>query len=132
MKNLEKLAEHLETGQLGHKVFDFSTYNSNGASSNYAPVCGTNGCAIGECPILFPEDWKFDNDGMPILLNGTVRDFFEITNEQYLHLFIPEDQQPEKFGGKILDGSATRYEVAANIRAFIERLANAENSQVQA
>ena len=130
MKNLEKLAEHLERGQLGHKVFDFSTYNSNGESSIYAPECGTNGCAIGECPILFPEDWKFDGYGMPILLNGSIRDFFGIDPEQYRHLFIPYEQQPEKFGGKILDGSATRYEVAANIRAFIERLANAENSQV--
>lgn len=124
IERLTKLAEHLETGKLGHKIFDFSTYNANRNGDDMGTArCGTAGCAIGECPIVFPDEWKFDKLGGIVLRSGddhTV--FFDITDEQYDHLFLPNDQDCETYGGEELGKDATRYQVAANIRAFIERV----------
>jgi hypothetical protein len=55
-KRLLQLAEHLETGQLGHKDFTMRDWN-NGPYDEKG--CGTAGCAIGECPIVFPKEWEF-------------------------------------------------------------------------
>lgn len=58
-KRLLKLIVHLEHGKLGHRVFDFGTWNS-GEKVNH---CRTNGCAIGECPVIFPKHWSFRSFG---------------------------------------------------------------------
>lgn len=111
LKRLIKLAEHLETGKLGHKRFDFNVYNNVSE-----PRCGTAGCAIGECPILFPSYWKWDYSGDPALRRGDSKAysaFFEITQEEYKLLFIPSE---EPFG---LPPTATRKQVAKNIRDFV-------------
>jgi len=55
------LADHLLYGSLGHKVFDFNTYNTydNPFEKPLEGVprgCGTHGCAIGECPVIWPEE----------------------------------------------------------------------------
>lgn len=55
-RRLLKLAEHLERGKLGHKTFDMGTLNSGPRDKK---GCGTSGCAIGECPIVFPKYWRF-------------------------------------------------------------------------
>ena len=64
-ERLEKLANHLLHGKLGHETFDFSKYN-NGSFGKYAEerlkYCGTAGCAIGECPFVF-EEWLFNSTG---------------------------------------------------------------------
>ena len=120
VERLEKLAEHLESGQLGHEVFDFSTYNNSGE-----PSCGTAGCALGECPIIWPNKWRFDRDGAPIIKSkpfphSSATVFFKIDSDEAGHLFYPNKQKPNLYGGKELDETATRYEVAANIREFIK------------
>lgn len=113
------LAEHLEKGQLGHQIFDFGMYND--AITN---TCGTTGCAIGECPIAFPQDWGFSELGTP-RLNGelNIRDsamkFFEIESGEFSHLFTPDCQSPDYFGGIHLTLDATKEQVAANLRAFV-------------
>lgn len=125
-KRLLKLADHLEKGKLGHKRFDFSQYNNV-----LKPECGTAGCAIGECPIVFPSNWKFDERGAPVLKrfrranpvfqtinSGEI--FFDLDDNEFAHLFTPEQQLPDTYGGKILTSKATRKQVAANIRAFVE------------
>ena len=88
-------------------------------------MCGTAGCAIGECPIIFPEDWYFDLWGLPVIKEkehtmqiGTY--FFNISADEYRHLFVPHVQKPVLYGGKLLTASATRYEVANNILEFIK------------
>ncbi len=133
---LLKLADHLEKGKLGHKKFDFNVYdigqriiskNVIGQKIN----CGTNGCAIGECPVLFPRQWFFYELNRPMLRShGSTQqsgeDFFGISQEEYRHLFLPSDkwettQQPKLFGGRILGPRAKKQSVANNIRAFIKK-----------
>jgi len=69
---LLKLADHLESGKLGHPTFDFTTFNSTlrydmSPRKPVVPGCGTNGCAIGELPVLFPKLWKFNRlNGWPV------------------------------------------------------------------
>lgn len=125
-ERLLKLAQHLETGKLGHDRFDFNYYN---AKFN----CGTAGCAIGECPTVFPDDWILSGADLPIYrearydcgLHGTVCEsgmaFFEISRLVYEHLFIPLGQRAGQFGGETLTRSATKEQVAANIRAFVAK-----------
>ncbi len=122
-ERLLKLADHLENGKLGHEVFDFGQYNAGDMNKN---GCGTNGCAIGECPIVFPEDWEF-RGLVPKLIAMPTWDatdsgqfYFDITLDQYKHLFIPECQI-EEYGGIELYENATKEQVAANIREFVKR-----------
>lgn len=118
---LAKLAEHLEKGQLGHATFDFAVVNNSLEAS-----CGTAGCALGELPIVWPLCWSWNYGGIPYkigvqrLFEEDACDFFGIDQEEMDHLFYPALQRVDVYGGKKLNRSATRYEVAANIRAFIE------------
>ena len=127
---LLQLAEHLETGKLGHEYFDFSAYNYN--HNPYEVVtgeCGTAGCALGECPIIWPEDWVFcTRTGFPILDQFPYSEpincasiFFEISDIVVIHLFKPLMQLTGKFGGVVLPNIASKEQVASNIRAFVEK-----------
>lgn len=127
---LLKLADHLDKGKLIHKEFYFGKYN-DGPLQNIGKIknCGTRGCAIGECPAVFPEHWKFADSFDPILKNSEtgspVEDaeyFFDIDYNEYSHLFLPTCQHTQKFGGKSTDDTTTRKQVASNIRAFVKRM----------
>jgi hypothetical protein len=123
-ERLLKLAQHLETGDLGHNHFYFGDYNQNGTVTN---PCGTQGCAIGECPIVFPDDWEFledDGEFLPVLegywtprVSGM--DFFGLDRKEYDGLFIPYCDLPWDVGLH-LASTATQWEVAQNIRRFVE------------
>jgi len=128
-ERLLKLAEHLESGKLGHKKFNFSVYNCKMNYNDSPFECGYTGCAIGELPIIFSDEWSFSDNGMPNLIvdssdyvSDDAMEFFDITLEQFSHLFSPDNQMPERFGGKHLSDNATRYDVADGIRSFIEAL----------
>ena len=124
-ERLLKLADHLETGTLGHKVFDFTKYNAT--KNGFLPLnnrCGYMGCAIGECPVVWPDDWEFRPD--PLLkgetwVGGSGIKWFDVTCEELLHLFAPYFQRVTVYGGIPLGDDATKEEVAANIRAFVAR-----------
>jgi hypothetical protein len=130
---LIKLAEHLETGKLGHEQFRFKHLNMN--QGPLGPVhcetgCGTMGCAIGECPIAFPGEWEFKG-GVPTLSGEygpefadwafSAQEFFGINHIMMAHLFIPHAQK-ENYGGGELSPSATKEEVARNIRLFVDKV----------
>ncbi len=130
---LTKLANHLLKGKLGHKKFDFSVLNvDEKKDEKEIPYsCGTNGCALGECPIVFPRQWKFDGDidnGFDPVLRRTdcldsfdnAETFFGINTSESLHLFSPYSQDPGLYGGESLDRDATKEQVANNILAFIK------------
>lgn len=126
VKRLRKLERHLRTGKLGHAEFDFGNFNVGHKCKPKGwkpPVkgCGTRGCAIGECPIVFPNEWYFsDTHKVPLTKTGDSHGFFGLKPEEYYHLFIPGCQEPNRYGGQELDGKATRTEVADNIRDFLK------------
>ena len=130
-ERLLKLADHLEHGKLGHKVFDFGVYNLR--KDEGAPAkgrCGYMGCAIGECPIVWPEHWQFGP--APVLwgyrwtLESGIA-WFDITADEFSHLFLPHGQYPEDYGGTELGIDATKEQVAANIRAFVAHKEKQDN-----
>lgn len=132
-KRLLKLAKHLRSGKLGHAKFSFAHVNADnhGYELQHADAkCGTLGCAIGECPIAFPESWHF--------IHGTValrrkrpdyqfscmehaESFFGLTEMEVDHLFRPADQCTSLYGGRSLGYNAKPASVAANIEAFVKR-----------
>ena len=133
---LMKLANHLLHGKLGHKKWDFSVLN-NGGETYDKKGCGTAGCALGECPFVFPRHWKFHkqhtNWFVPVTRETPEMDafscaqsFFGIDDREARHLFDPTCQNPEEYGGKYLSSSATRKQVARNILAFLKKMDKAK------
>ena len=125
---LEQLAAHLEAGcPGGHEVFDFGQFNE-GFIDRFD--CGTSGCAAGELPVIFPEDWRFDGNGVyqtedPCCTDCDLKLWFGVSGDQTSYLFYPTSEEalhnyPPQFGCEKLLYDATRSQVAANIRAFIE------------
>lgn len=121
-ERLEKLADHLESGKLGHDQFFFGTWHND---RDYA-FCGTAGCAVGELPFLFPDDWGIDGK-YPILRvapdlapEDAAMSFFDLGVDEVEHLFIPELQDTDVYGGEFLLVSATKEQVASNIREFLK------------
>jgi len=120
LERLHILYDHLMWGTLGHKKFDFSTYNST-----HEPTCGTAGCAIGECPVIWGE-WRFNYEGKPRLgencsCSNSGAEWFGINHAEYIHMFVPNSQNTDNFGGRSLKNFSNRYQVAANIKAFINK-----------
>ena len=126
------LYDHLMHGKLAHRQFDFGVYNRNGrpGEDDGPPPrgkCGTLGCAIGEMPAVDPAAWKWDGDAAVLRDPGFVSimesgvEYFCISEGAFAHLFIPGSQRTDLYSGVDLDGNASRYEVASNIAAFIER-----------
>lgn len=111
---LEKLATFLDT--LPKEKFDFGGF-----------WCGSAGCALGWCPVVFKEDWNM-LDGMEPRLNGHPTSnafecadiFFGLNSTQDGHLFMPASQLISKYGGNKLGYNASPSEVAHNIREFIK------------
>ena len=97
---LKKLANHLIEGKLDHKKFNFALYNSiiTYDEKYNKKGCGTCGCAIGECPIVFPKDWCFSKYFEPKLRTMPLSKmfveqvsgmkFFGLTMVEYCHIFI--------------------------------------------
>lgn len=125
---LLKLAAHLETGKLGHKIFNFDIINDT-----WEPKCGTQGCALGELPIIFPDIWKFSSRGYVFTSDppavraqceSDVCTFFSLSDEEYTLLFMPLVKgysvtlnMPLWY--KVTGSRAKKEEVAANIRRFV-------------
>jgi hypothetical protein len=126
VKRLERLAAHLESGQLGHEKFFFGSFNHGGHPEKpVVPGCETMGCAIGECPVIFRKDWEFRNTGMPRLrgsrryVDGDIRKYFGISQFEIDALFYPSwiVKMP---GIKPLGQWARPKSVAKNIRKFLK------------
>lgn len=132
-ERLVKVVEHLEKGVLGHKEFNFSVIN-NGKDG----TCGSQGCALGELPIIFPEAWRFNiNDvfsGGICLIRTEQYDFFPGLNEWFgidyheakvlfydnSYLDDKNKELRDKIGMAELNKSASKEQVAANMRIFIK------------
>lgn len=136
-KRLLKLAAHLEKGKLGHKQFNFAVVNATKVGGRLEEMdhngCGTAGCALGECPIVFPKEWHFD-EGAALLrsrkntlwgnwtdASHSAREFFGLEHKEVVHLFVPFDQDTATYGGRELSNKAKPQSVARNIRIFVEK-----------
>lgn len=134
--NIERLlylADFLETAREAQERFNFSVWgdvidparrlgelrNLLDKSANLLTDCGTVGCAIGfacSIPSFIEEGFYFCN-GVPFFDDyrgfPAVANFFEIAYDEAMCLFDPTQSK--------LGVSATAKEVAAHIRAFVER-----------
>lgn len=150
-KRLLKLARHLERGKIGHLKFyfgqwhrSFSAVESEGLAgiteAQKREHCGYSGCAIGECPVVFPRYWKFTKSGNVRLRErvkrvrrffphtgfkvtiefDSARQFFRLEEAEAKHLFMPNAQDSSYGGAMHLNRDATRLEVADNVRAFVK------------
>jgi hypothetical protein len=129
---LRQLAEHLLHGKLIHEVFDFNFFNYTPNESLILKGCGTNGCAIGECPAVWPDDWSFNAFGMPTVRGNNKytnsaasgEKWFELTHDEFRLLFMPFGGQPswlEAYNLSVLrqlPWDATKEQVANNILTF--------------
>lgn len=112
-QRLTALADHLDRAE----VLKVGTFNFQYVFEKLE--CGTMGCAMGESALLWPE-------AFPGCIEANAGyftcgdEFFGTTDEESDHLFLPNRQDTASYGGVMLTESATRYEVAANIRAFLE------------
>jgi hypothetical protein len=132
-KRLNRLGRHLLKGKLGHKKFDFRFYNvhflGNGKAEATPKVCGTAGCAIGECPILFPDMWQFSDTGFPELRGdriistfGSAREFFGLEYFEFRHLFVPKaGHENRKTNPNQISGKASRKVVGRRILNFVRK-----------
>lgn len=140
LDRLEKLAKHLKKGKLAHDTFNFAEVNdtSSGLTSRvrYAERgCGTNGCAYGEIPKLWPKQFRWSSDYVEptFTLRGVVngRNMFEVCRswfglsdgETYL-LFVPVVDRskvhiPKDSGCRVQRASATFQQVGNNIMRFV-------------
>lgn len=129
-----KLATHLESKKLGHKVFDFNSWNGN--EFGYDEIfdkkgCGTVGCAIGECPFAFPRSWSFKGAYFNPALNKlnsnspqeSAQQFFGLSMDEFGLLFVPSSGiTPVRttYGKKQLTRYATAKKVAERLRWFVK------------
>jgi hypothetical protein len=160
---LLKLAEHLESGKLGHRRWEMGSYNGYNALHNDdgwrkdsrgwrvhpelvdiregydKDGLGVEGNAIGEFPIVFPEDWHFQYCGhvykaiyFPSLkgknedeyprVHEDVSEYLGIGYDLIFHLFCVGLQECERYGGKELEDDSTAKDISYNIREFINKI----------
>jgi len=136
---LRKLAKHLRGNHRVHKKFDFDRL-AHGEINKKGNYCGSIGCAMGEFPVVWSSEWRWDNSMSDFLTRFRVlhksqdanectnydimANFFSITYKQIKHLFVPDSQNIINFGGKKLGTGATAEQVADNIIAFIKKVAS--------
>jgi hypothetical protein len=134
-RRLLKLARHLLHGELAHEVFDFTCWNKgidwDIVKKHKGNVCGTNGCAIGECPRVFPRFFKWNHTEVEMRKGDDYRenwhvslqyDFFGLSQPEFDALFIPECAwSGDPNNSRRLPSNATRYDVAKNIISFCKK-----------
>lgn len=141
---LQKVVTHLKGDKIGHAKFDFSKFHQEPTFLNKIfGHCGSNGCAIGELPLIFPQSWEFcpitsnfdgtligkgiRRKGTPSMVTGKVRtsveEFFGLNQAEAIHLFWPENQTrswlPPSRDGEALHKDASKAEVVENMEYFI-------------
>lgn len=128
------LADALEDFEQKGRVFDLTVFHKENAPTGLN-ACTTVGCAIGECPYIWPDAWVFDHvTKLPVLRAkelGTLwrfdsnsviahaREWFGLSEDEVNHLFMPAYMVDDIEEGSVLPADASADEVLANIRKFI-------------
>lgn len=149
LERLEKLGKHLLTGKLGHTVWNFNNWSAGERKEN---GCGTNGCALGECLVVFPKDWVAIKQGKgffaPILkeygiasddptgqsrIINSAMEYFGVSEREATHLFLPGCQLGEEdaLEGDATRGDATRQEVGQAILRFVAKKRKLAQVEIQ-
>lgn len=118
IERLEKLLDFVEKTP-AFKRFDFSQFRNE---------CGTAGCLAGNLPACEPEDWEGTLVGLPMLrirdssyTDRCLERWFKCNKAEALHLFYPQGQRTDIYGGVNLTGGSRLKTVVRNARIFIER-----------
>ncbi len=129
IENLEKHWNHINSGILLHRKFDFNTFNTFDGSPE-TNNCGTAGCSFGEVPAWckevhfspYSQALVYDHDdecrGSAFIAQG----IFGLNENEYYHLFMPEEQNTNLYGGELLFEHSSKEEVNENLRIFIEKV----------
>jgi len=129
-ERLMKLARFLHN-DLPEEKFDFSVILSGKDVPNEKLDCGTVGCAIGWCPLVFPEELKYAqaSSGTPIVLSAhgqsfhvsahsasiSLMYFFDLTNMEAKCLFVPNYAEDSP------NSDASAKDVARHIAGFVAK-----------
>ena len=119
---LRQIVTHLRSGNLAHDTFDFNEYNGGERKPN---GCGTNGCAVGEFPAIWPDLWEWKPSralyelvylptGKQVSYFDAPIDFLSIKNQTRQFLFTPADA----YNPNGLPPTATAQEVADHIETW--------------
>ena len=83
-------------------------------------TCRSVSCALGLCPLVFPDDWEYNGNTPQLKINssespfGDARVFFGLSVAQ-THVFSPDN-------GYYSDGDISRHTVAREIRKLADTL----------
>jgi len=131
-ERLHIMYDNLMATEWAGREWDFNVYN--GGSNSEENKCGSLGCAIGEAPMIWSE-WEYDLHGAPYVIGCeevrsiiNAAEWFDISWQAATHLFTPRSQDTDVYGGERLTSSATRKEVATNLRIFMKREFKCQNS----
>ena len=128
---LQQLAAHLRAGRHGgHQRFDLMIVRQPFTYvEKQQPMarqhCGTAGCAMGELPVVFPQDWEFPAGLDTVCLRTAscadlydeVAVFFGIYRTDAFNLF--NACMPRWWAAGQLEEDATAEQVADSIDAFV-------------
>ncbi len=118
---LRQLAAHLRSDHRAHPIFDFNFFNS-GYSELTPNVCGTRGCAVGECPAIWPEVWKWRRYDVVATITAENGKPYNVENYEAAAYFfqITMNDSHFLFGGYEcpLNSDATAEDVADHIEKF--------------
>ena len=137
---LLELAAHLKSDRRGHKVFDFNCF-SVGVRDPERHGCGSAGCAFGELPVVWPDEWEFGEPWHPNMPecdygvrlksetsfdanSSSARlgacEWFDLTKDEVHALFYPGLELSEISPIEVLRVNATAEQVADRFIVFVK------------
>lgn len=135
LERLEQLAKFDPRTVKADYAFDFDEHNGSANPISYDENgCGTVGCKLGQCPLLWGEWIYSENHFLPILKDTTFCTvdpieesamlWFSLTESEVLHLFYPDCQNTN--WSDLLVKTSTEEQVNAHILRFVEQKRNGE------
>ena len=138
-KRLLKLADFLD--KLPRKKFNFTEVVSGQETPNKTLTCGSQACAIGWCPVVFPRlteyhitsGWSTAHNFLVVKMKGVDFDggsldsvthigeeLFGLDYSESYALFVPNNTQALGLGLRSLGDDATPKQVAKNMRKLVD------------
>lgn len=130
-ERLRLLAQHLMEGKLRTKaetiIDDTSVVETQEYIEELVPYYVY---PMKELPYMF-ADWKMDRDCSPYWVGDKNKTpvtsamlYFDFCFDVFKHIFSPNEQNIEWFGGKVLSKTASPQEIAHNMLELLKRVEN--------